>query len=98
MRRVKAAAEAPTPPAPVDQYVDVKGVTTRYWIAGSTGSPVVLIHGLGGYVDYWLTCLHALASEHRVFALDVMGHGKTNKPSRSSYGVAALAQFRYFHP
>jgi 4,5:9,10-diseco-3-hydroxy-5,9,17-trioxoandrosta-1(10),2-diene-4-oate hydrolase len=78
---------------PVDQYVDVKGVTTRYWTGGATGSPILLIHGIGAYVEFWLPSFEALAREHPVYALDLIGHGKTAKPSDASYDLAALAQF-----
>lgn len=90
---MEVVAEVSTLPTPVDQYVDVKGVTTRYWSAGHDGSNVVLIHGIGQYVEAWLSNIEALASEHRVYALDVIGYGKTDKPSGASYGLDAVAQF-----
>ena len=78
---------------PQDQYVDVQGVTTRYWTAGSTGSPVVLIHGIGGYAENWLPTFGALATEHQVCALDLIGQGRTDKPLDVPYSIDALAQF-----
>ncbi len=41
----------------------------RYWDEGSEGEPVVLIHGLGGYVENWLPSFAALATQHRVVAV-----------------------------
>jgi len=33
-----------------DLYVKVGNINTRFWTAGNTGSSIVLIHGLGGFV------------------------------------------------
>jgi 4,5:9,10-diseco-3-hydroxy-5,9,17-trioxoandrosta-1(10),2-diene-4-oate hydrolase len=54
---------------------------------------VVLIHGLGGYVENWLSSFNALAAQHRVYALDLPGHGRTDKLMDISYRIADLAQF-----
>jgi pimeloyl-ACP methyl ester carboxylesterase len=39
------------------------------------GTPVVLLHGLTGSLDYWAPFAERLARTHRVLALDVPGHG-----------------------
>src|SRR5215210_7504926 len=44
--------------------------------AGS-GTPVVLIHGLGGSSDWWLRNFDAIAREHLVSAVDLVGFGRT---------------------
>ncbi len=90
---MEAVLETPAPETPHDQYVDVKEVAARFWTAGSTGSPVLLIHGLGRYVEDWLSSVVALSGEHRVYALDLIGHGRTDKPPHASYGLDALVQF-----
>ncbi len=41
---------------------------------------LVLIHGIGGDADDWAFCLDALASSHRVIALDLPGFGRSDKP------------------
>ena len=79
--------------APQDRYVTVGRVNTRYWAEGDGDSPVILIHGIGGYVEYWLPSLGALARQHRVYALDMLGHGRTDKPQSASYEIADLARF-----
>ena len=42
----------------------------------------MLLHGLGGSVETWTSAgiLQALATDHRVIALDLRGHGKSGKP------------------
>jgi pimeloyl-ACP methyl ester carboxylesterase len=62
-----------------DRFIKVGGVNTRYWAAGNRGSPVVLVHGLGGFIENWAENIAALAQNHRVFALDLLGFGRTDK-------------------
>ena len=77
---------------PTDRMVDVGGISTRYWVEGS-GSPVVLIHGLSNSIEHWLLNIDALAAEHTVYALDLLGHGRTDKPLTRSYDLSDLARF-----
>ena len=78
---------------PRDHYVQVGKVKTRYWDEGDGDPPVVLIHGIGCYIENWLPSLGALAERHRVCALDILGHGRTDKPADAGYGTADLARF-----
>ena len=52
----------------------MKGLNLR-WYAGGEGSPLVLLHGLGGAASNWVELAPALARDHRVLALDLPGHG-----------------------
>jgi pimeloyl-ACP methyl ester carboxylesterase len=60
---------------------------------GGHGSPVVFIHGLGssGYME-WRYTLDSTASHHRVFAPDLPGYGRTDKP-RARYTIEYFARF-----
>jgi pimeloyl-ACP methyl ester carboxylesterase len=78
---------------PQDQYIKVGTINTRYWAEGAQGPIVLLIHGLGGYIETWLPSIDALAAEHRVVALDLPGHGRTDKPLDIPYKIADMAQF-----
>jgi len=40
---------------------------------GGQGKPILLIHGLAGSRLNWLSVAPALAEDHRVFALDLIG-------------------------
>jgi 4,5:9,10-diseco-3-hydroxy-5,9,17-trioxoandrosta-1(10),2-diene-4-oate hydrolase len=77
---------------PSDRMVDVGGINTRYWVEGA-GSPVVLIHGLSNSIEHWLLNINALAAENTVYALDLVGHGRTDKPLTRSYDLSDLARF-----
>ncbi|HEX9160202.1 MAG TPA: alpha/beta fold hydrolase [Thermoanaerobaculia bacterium] len=49
----------------------------RFWeTRAGSGTPVVLIHGLGGSADWWRRNIDALAREHLVVAVDLVGFGR----------------------
>lgn len=76
-----------------DRYVDVSTFRTRFWRAGSTGSAIILLAGIGCTVLEWQKNIAALASRHRVYAFDMLGHGLTDKPQKNCYTIADLARF-----
>ena len=78
---------------PQDCYVKVGQLNARYWVVGDKGSPVILIHGIGQYVEHWESAMSALAAHHQVYAVDLPGHGKTDKPLDISYTLDDLSQF-----
>jgi pyruvate dehydrogenase E2 component (dihydrolipoamide acetyltransferase) len=47
--------------------------------AGGAETPVVLVHGFGGDSDNWLFNIEALAADRPVYAIDLPGHGKSEK-------------------
>jgi len=51
-----------------------------------------LIHGIGGSVENWLLNINALAEHHRVYAMDMVGSGHSDKPL-VPYSFSYLAQF-----
>ena len=63
-----------------DRYTKVGDVNSRYWSAGQKGSTIILLHGVGCSVEFWERNIAALAREHRVFAIDIVGFGRTDKP------------------
>jgi pimeloyl-ACP methyl ester carboxylesterase len=77
---------------PTDQIIKVGTVDTRYWMAGD-GSPVILMHGISNSVEDWLLNFSVLTEQHRVYALDMIGHGRTGKPLSASYQIPDLARF-----
>lgn len=54
------------------------------------GTPVLLVHGLGSSTLDWEYQIPALSRRHRVLALDVRGHGRSDKP-RAAYRIADFA-------
>jgi pimeloyl-ACP methyl ester carboxylesterase len=58
-----------------------QGFPIRYQTAGRTGAPLLLIHGFGASSDHWRKNLPVLATTHRVYAIDLIGFGKSVKPT-----------------
>ncbi|WP_333891509.1 alpha/beta fold hydrolase [Mycolicibacterium gadium] len=54
------------------------------------GDVLLLIHGIGGSSDCWRNVVHKLAERHRVIAVDLLGHGQSDKP-RGDYSLGAFA-------
>jgi pimeloyl-ACP methyl ester carboxylesterase len=77
---------------PPDLYIAVNGVRTRYWQMGTQGSPVMLLHGGNGSIEFWLYNMAALAAAHRVYAFDMVGSGRSDYPD-GSYSLAYQAEF-----
>lgn len=62
-------------------YVDAGGVRTRYLHAGRRGQPaLIFIHGTGGHAEAYVRNLEAHAEHFDVYAIDLLGHGFTDKP------------------
>ena len=76
-----------------NQFIDVGLVKARYWQAGSEGSAVLLLHGIACSVAEWEPNIEALAVRHRVFAVDLLGFGLTDKPADETYSLRRLANF-----
>ena len=65
---------------PVAQrYYDVGGVRTRCLEAGE-GEPLIFLHGTGGHAEAYARNLQAHAARFHVYAIDMIGHGFTDKP------------------
>jgi 4,5:9,10-diseco-3-hydroxy-5,9,17-trioxoandrosta-1(10),2-diene-4-oate hydrolase len=64
---------------PPDRFIKVGDINTRYWEAGDKGSAVVLVHGLGGFIENWVYNINVLAERHRVYAMDLVGFGRSDK-------------------
>jgi pimeloyl-ACP methyl ester carboxylesterase len=50
------------------------------------GAPIVLVHCFTCAINYWDGMMHLLARQHRVIAVDLLGHGGSEKPA-SGYSV-----------
>ncbi|EWM23072.1 alpha beta fold family protein, partial [Nannochloropsis gaditana] len=57
-------------------YVALEGEDSRQ----ANKPPIVLIHGFGASAFHWRYNIPALARTHRVFALDLLGFGLSDKP------------------
>ncbi len=77
---------------PVVQTAEVGGRKISFAGAGQDGEVVLLIHGYGGDRNSWLFLHEPLAARHRVYALDLPGHGTSGKDvGDGSIGILADA-------
>lgn len=60
-------------------HTDVNGINTRVLRAGD-GEPVVFLHGVSGHLEAYTRTIPGHAEHYAVHALDMLGHGYTDKP------------------
>jgi pimeloyl-ACP methyl ester carboxylesterase len=78
---------------PQDHFIQVQGHRIRYWQQGDSGSTVLLLHGISCSVLEWEHNIAALATQHQVIALDLLGCGLSDKPLDAAYDMASQARF-----
>ena len=61
------------------KFITVKGSNIRYIVRGS-GAPVLLIHGFGEFLETWWFNIEQLSEYYEVYAMDLPGHGLSDKP------------------
>jgi pimeloyl-ACP methyl ester carboxylesterase len=71
-------------------YYDNDGCQLHYDDYGK-GAPVLLVHGLGSSTRDWEYQIPELAAHYRVIAIDIRGHGRSDKP-RERYSIAGFAE------
>lgn len=73
------------------EIVEVGGKRLEVVESGpKSGAPIVLIHCFTCAINYWDGMIPRLARRHRVVAVDLIGHGGSEKPS-SGYSVPEQA-------
>lgn len=91
-----AADEGEEEEGPQHEYAETAAGRLRYARRGSGDANVILIHGFGGDLDNWLFNIDALGEVATVYAVDLPGHGGSDKrlehPQLSSL-VAAVSGF-----
>jgi pyruvate dehydrogenase E2 component (dihydrolipoamide acetyltransferase) len=65
--------------SPAVEAATIDGRRISYAGTGQDGEVVLLIHGYGGDRNSWLFLQEPLAARHRVYALDLPGHGTSSK-------------------
>lgn len=77
--------------APSESITTLDGVTLRYITAGNTSDPVLLL--IPGWVQtavQWRKQISYFSTKYRVIAIDLRGHGDSDKPDRG-YRISRLA-------
>jgi 2-hydroxy-6-oxonona-2,4-dienedioate hydrolase len=77
-------------PRPIEsRWLDVFGLATHALVGGE-GAPLVLVHGYGVSSTYMLPLAESLATSFSVFAPDLPGYGRSQRP-RAPLGIPDLA-------
>ncbi|KAF3444399.1 hypothetical protein FNV43_RR14091 [Rhamnella rubrinervis] len=63
-----------------------RGYSIRYQYCGNSGPALILIHGFGANSDHWRKNLPVLGQSHRVYSIDLIGYGYSDKPNPSQFG------------
>lgn len=66
--------------------VSVAGHRIHCLVAGE-GPPLILVHGVAMRAEDWAPYFRALSRDHRVYAIDLLGYGDSDKPRDSLYTV-----------
>jgi 3-oxoadipate enol-lactonase len=61
------------------EWAEIDGVVLRYELSGTGGVPLVLIHELGGSLEFWDPVLPAFQQAFRVLRYDLRGFGMSEK-------------------
>lgn len=90
----RAVAELTADPTPREKTATLAdGRVINALVAGPGGAPrIVFIHGLGGSQSTWQVVLGDLVERYRVVAIDLPGHGASDKsdPSTADYSLEGL--------
>jgi pimeloyl-ACP methyl ester carboxylesterase len=61
---------------------------------GHGGTAVILIHGFGTSSFLWRNVAPAISDAgHTAYAIDMFGHGESDRPTDSDFGIAAQAEY-----
>ena len=76
-----ACARAPSPARPVGARVAVNGMQLYYEVSGQ-GEPLIVLHGAYMNIPAMGAIIPRLAETHKVYALELQGHGRTTDIDR----------------
>ncbi|XP_027915743.1 pheophytinase, chloroplastic [Vigna unguiculata] len=70
-----------------------RGYSIRYQHSGNNGPALLLVHGFGANSDHWRNNISVLAQSHRVYAIDLIGYGYSDKPNPRQIGDHSFYTF-----
>ncbi len=62
------------------KFTKINNLRVRYLDRNKNGTPLLLLHGLGGSLESWTNNISFLSTKFRVIALDLPGFGMRDKP------------------
>ncbi len=88
-----------TPPTVAGTYWQWHGQNIYYVQAGTShdnAPPLLLIHGFGASTDHWRKNIAELQSDFKVYAIDLLGFGRSSKPDWTYSGSLWQQQLATF--
>ncbi len=64
-----------------EKFITVNKSNIRYLEEGQSDRNIILLHGLGGYAERWISLIPHLSKKYHIFAPDLIGYGQSDKPS-----------------
>ncbi len=58
-----------------------------HYFVGGEGPPLVLVQGVAMRAEDWAPVFRTLKRHHRVYALDLLGYGDSDKPRNADYSI-----------
>ncbi|MDR7419499.1 MAG: alpha/beta fold hydrolase [Armatimonadota bacterium] len=74
-----------------DRFIEIAGARVRYRVEG-TGPAVVLVHGLGAFIESWAWTIPALRDRYTTIAFDFPGFGQSS-PLDAAFSPEGAASF-----
>jgi pimeloyl-ACP methyl ester carboxylesterase len=74
-----------------ERYITINKMNIRYAMRGS-GRPLLLLHGFCEFLETWDFNLRPLGEHYQVYAIDLPGHGLSDKPYLD-YDIAFFTDF-----
>jgi pimeloyl-ACP methyl ester carboxylesterase len=72
-------------------FVQVGPHRIHYFDSGGDGPPLVMVHGVASSAADAALLYRALSRTHRIYALDLLGYGRSARPRDASYSVPMQA-------
>ncbi len=75
------------------EFVDLDDTRLYCFAAGERGAgePIVLLHGAFSSSHMWRDLTARLPKGHRVLVIDLLGHGRSDRPAQADYALMAHA-------
>jgi pimeloyl-ACP methyl ester carboxylesterase len=74
-----------------ERFIDAGGIRTRVLECGS-GPLLIMMHGTGGHAETYCRNLRALCEHFHVAAIDLVGHGFSDRPADLAYSLDDFAR------
>jgi len=75
------------------KYIDIDGKRIAYLTAGDPANPaLIMVHGWLSHAAVWRQTFASFHHNHYCIALDLLGHGHSDKPSDGDYSVPAQSE------